>query len=92
MPAAANHLLHPPETRHAAPRPKQRLHLPAPLRFPDAVHQVERVQQVGGHRHGAENALAALLQVFEHHHAARQVDLPGGEGHGERRTARTARA
>src|SRR4051812_33743067 len=40
------------------------------------------VQQLGWHRHGAEDALAAFLQALEHHHPAGQVDLPGGEGQG----------
>ena len=69
MPAACYDLLHPPEGRHAAPRPKQRLSLAAPLRLPDAMHQVEGVQQLGRHRHGAVDTLAALLQALEHDNA-----------------------
>jgi len=68
-------LLHPPVGRHATPRPQQCLRLPAPLRLPDAVNQIEGVQQLGRHRHGPVNTPAALLQALEHDDAPRQVDL-----------------
>src|SRR4051812_47592747 len=63
-------LLHAPVGCHAAPWPKQRLRLSTPLRLPDAVNQVEGVQQLGRHRHSTVNTLAALLQAFEHDDAA----------------------
>ena len=34
------------------------------------------------HRHGSVDPAPALFQAFEHHHAAGQVDLPGGQGQG----------
>jgi len=63
-------------------RAKPRLGVAAPLRLPDAMHQVEGVQQLGRHRHGAVNTLAALLQALEHHQAPRQVDLLRRQGQG----------
>lgn len=40
--------------------------LAAELRFPDAVHEVELVEQPGRHRHGSVDALATFLQRLEH--------------------------
>ena len=77
-----DHLLHPPPGRHAAPRPEQGRCRPAPLCHADAVHQVEHVEQFGGHRHRAKHPRASLLQALEHDHPAGQVDLPRGQGEG----------
>ena len=46
------------------------------------MHQVERVEQLGRDRHGAEDARAPLLQALEHDDAARQVDALGGQPEG----------
>ena len=46
----------------------------APLRLAEAVHEVELVQEAGGHRHGPVDAPAALLEGLEHDRPAGEVD------------------
>ena len=46
------------------------------------MHQVEGVQQLGRHRHGAVDTLAAFLQALEHDDSPRQVDLLRRQGQG----------
>src|SRR5215208_292761 len=62
-----------------APSPlcKRALSPASPLRLPNAVYQIERVQQLGRHRYGAIDAPAALLQALEHDDTARQIDPIG---------------
>ena len=56
---------------------------PAPLQgLPEAVHQVELVQQPRRHRHGPIDAAAVLLEGLEHHGLAGQVDMLGRERQG----------
>ena len=64
-----------------APRPQGAVGMPfaAPLRLPEAVHEVELVQETWRHRHRPEDALAALLEGPEHDRAAGEVDAFGGE-------------
>lgn len=51
----------------------------AGLPLADAVHQVEGLEESGRHRHGAEDARAALLQAGEDQHAGGEVDPVDGE-------------
>ena len=46
------------------------------------MHQVERLQQRGRHRHGAVDAAAALLQALEHELARGEVDAIDGQRQG----------
>lgn len=77
-----DHLLHPPVARHAAPRPKRRTRLITPLCLTKAVHQVEGVQQFGRDGQGTIDALATLLEAFEHHNAVAHVDVVSGQRQG----------
>jgi hypothetical protein len=49
------------------------------VQLADAVHQVERVEQGRGDRHGAVDPRLALLQGLEHQHAGGEVHAVGGE-------------
>ncbi len=51
----------------------------AALQFADAMHHVERMEQGRGHRDGAVDPTAALLQAFDHQHAGLEVNPIGGE-------------
>jgi hypothetical protein len=49
------------------------------LKLPDAVYQVERVEQGRGDGHAAKNPRAAFFQAFEHQHPGGEVDPVGGQ-------------
>ncbi len=51
----------------------------AALQFADAMHHVERMEQGRGHRDGAVDPTAALLQALDHQHAGLEVNPIGGE-------------
>ena len=67
-----------------APRPQGAVGMPlaAPLGLPEAMHEVELVQEAGRHRHGPVDALAALLEGREHDRPAGEVDSLGGQRQG----------
>ena len=60
----------------ARPGPQEAVGMPfpTPLRLPDAVHEVELVQEAGRRRHGPVDALTALLEGFDNDGLPGQVD------------------
>lgn len=76
--------MHRPPTGHAGPGPQPggRSTATPALGLADAMHQVQGLEQGGGHRHGAIDPVLALLERGEHQHAAGQVHPVRRQGEG----------